>query len=161
MLTVVHWLTGYMNSPGWERNTQQLWPNINSVYISYHPVSLHSPPTAVHCPVSLEQQISPSDNVWSDQVMEKCWYQMRVWDQPTLSPCVFVGGTVSVWDSSVGWQLGHHLFVWEEKELVSSYQYKPHKAHNLLVIKFKHVVIVSSWCDVFSFLIKREKEVAG
>ena len=34
--------------------------------------------------------------------------------------------------------------MWEERELVSSYQYRPHKALNLLVVNFKHIHLVTS-----------------
>lgn len=133
-----------MNSPSLERNTQQLWANINSVYIS----SLAGVPTPTSC-LTFQQfstsSVPVTETVWSNEVMESSWYQMGPSSshQPTLlipSPPLSVGGA----QCSVGWQQWYHLFVWEERELVSSYQYRPHKALNLLVINFKHIHLVTS-----------------
>ena len=53
-----------MNSPSLERNTQQLWANINSVYISSHPVLCLQY-------VSLSQHTSAKD-FRSSQVFRQC-----------------------------------------------------------------------------------------
>lgn len=82
-------LTGYMNSPRLERNTQQLWANINSVYISSqpgqargsHPVSSLS---------AIEGQWEPVSQC--DLISDETSHQL-----PTSHP-VFLG-----WVGQLGW----------------------------------------------------------
>ena len=133
-----------MNSPSLERNTQQLWANINSVYIS----SLAGVPTPTSC-LTLQQfstsSVPVTETVWSDEVMESSWYQMGPSSshQPTLlipSP-PFVCG----WGSVLSRLAAVISFVCVgRKRTSSSYQYRPHKALNLLVINFKHIHLVTS-----------------
>ena len=80
-------LTGYMNSPRLERNTQQLWANINSVYISSQPGQArgsHSHPVS---------SLSASEGQWGPVRANVIWYQMR----PATS---YLPATLCFW---VGW----------------------------------------------------------
>ena len=134
--------TGYMNSPSWEGNTQQLWANINSVYISSHPVfclqyHFHNTPVPrtsdlLRSFVSVCQWERECLSWWNN------WYFL-IWDETNpASPCPPVCG----WNSGSEGQLSRlaavNTFVCVGRKRTSfllSMQYKP---HNLLLIKLKH-----------------------
>ena len=90
-------LTGYMNSPCGEGNTQQLWPNINSVYISYHPISLQSLLSSLTGTTDLCQGLQISLVPVTMYNLMKWWRVLDIrWDQTTLSPPPCVCGWTSV-----------------------------------------------------------------